>query len=191
MANLSEPQRNSNTWLASLPEPTKLLHPLVIFSIVWLGVVSLYSLHLSLLLRYSTAEAVSIVLRIWIPFAGTVCLYSAVHWLLTITYPKVREQRSFDFTLLRRRLRVAFRVWVLLTIGEIVISGGVPLFWAITHGAKIYTDFGITSLHGLVNSLLLSIGLCHFLLFLVTKDRRELRIPVFVLCWSIIRITEI
>lgn len=190
MANLSGSEQNSNTWLISIPQPTKLLHPLVIFSIVWLGVVSLYSLHLSRLLRYSTTEASSIVFRIWVPFAVTVCLCSVIHWLLTTAYPKVRKQRSFDFTLLRRRLKIWFRIWVLITIGEIIVSGGVPLFWALTHGSKIYTDFGIPSLHGLVNSLLLSIGLCHFLLFLVTKDRRELKIPMFILCWSVIIINR-
>jgi hypothetical protein len=49
-----------------------LLHPLVVFSIVWLGVVLLYSLHLSKLLLYSTQEVAKTVFVIWILFAAVV-----------------------------------------------------------------------------------------------------------------------
>lgn len=55
---------------------------------------------------------------------------------------------------------------------------------------QTYVDFGIPSVHGLVNSLLLSIGLCRFALFLLTRSRRHLFVPVFILIWSILVVTR-
>src|SRR5258708_6056173 len=54
--------------LPPLRKPTVFLHPLFIFSAIWLGVVFLYSLHLSKLLIYPTATVQRDVLFIWAPF---------------------------------------------------------------------------------------------------------------------------
>lgn len=64
--------RQRTDFLPMLRKPPMLLHPLVVFSIVWLGVVLLYSLHLSKLLLYSTQEVAKTVFVIWIPFAAVV-----------------------------------------------------------------------------------------------------------------------
>jgi oligosaccharide repeat unit polymerase len=172
------------------PRPPIILHPLVVFSVVWLGVVFLFSLHLSYILRYPTPYATQAVLKIWLPFAGMISFYWALHSLSRSAYPEKRKPWDLNFTLLRRRLSTCFKVWMVLTVFEVILSGGVPLLWAFTGSSKIYTDFGIPSLHGLVNSFLLSICISHFLLFIVTNDRRELRIPIFVLCWSVVIINR-
>jgi hypothetical protein len=178
------------SWLKSAPKPTALLHPLVIFSAVWLGVVFLYSLRLSLILRYSSFEALSLVLWLWLPLAAAIGIYSFLHWLSMTAYPRLKQPWNLDFTLLRRRLKLCFRFWIGITIVEVVISGGVPIVWALTGNTKTYADFGVPSLHGFVNSLQEAIALCYFVLFLITKERRELKIPAFFLFWTIVIINR-
>jgi oligosaccharide repeat unit polymerase len=166
------------------------LHPLTIFSVVWLGVVFLYSLHLSKLLFYPTQQVVKIVLIIWAPFASVILACTLFRHILVRLYPSFRKLPAVDFTGLERRLTVWFRVWIVISTVEIIVSGGIPLLWLIQHSDKTYVDFGISSVHGLVNSLLLSIGLCRFALFLLTGKRRHLMVPLFILVWSVAVVTR-
>jgi oligosaccharide repeat unit polymerase len=170
--------------------PTLLLHPLILFSIVWLGVVFLYSLHLSSLLEYSTKEAIDATLFIWLPFAGLVAIFYPLRGLVTLAYPAKAEKTVLDIKLLERKLTLWFRIWIIISCLEIVVSGGLPIIWLFTHNPKTYFDFGITSLHGLVNSLLITISLCRFALFLITGKRKNLLIPAFVIFWSVIVISR-
>lgn len=166
------------------------LHPIIIFSAVWLGVVFLYSLHLSKLLLYSTFETGRLVLSIWIPFAAVVLVFIPLRKILVAEYPVARLSEPFKPSRLDRQLTIAFRVWILITIGEIILSGGIPIVWLALGSAKTYRDFGIPSLHGLVNSLLLTISLCRFALFLITSERRHLRVPIFIVFWSVLVVTR-
>jgi oligosaccharide repeat unit polymerase len=173
-----------------LRRPSIFLHPLIIFSGVWLGVVFLYSLHLSKLLLYSTLETSRLVLSIWIPFAAVVLVFVPLRKILVTEYPIARRSEPFRPSRLDRQLTTAFRVWILITIGEILLSGGIPIVWLVLGSTKSYRDFGIPSLHGFVNSLLLTISLCRFALFLVTSERRHLRVPIFIVFWSILVVTR-
>jgi oligosaccharide repeat unit polymerase len=149
----------------------------------------LYSMHMSLLLHYTRLEVASTILGIWLPFAGTVLLYSAIREFMTGRHGR-QTQSNLDYPMLRRRLRIWFRIWVFVTVVEIIVSGGVPLFWALTNSSKAYVDFGIKSLHGFVNSLQTSIAICYFVLFLITKSRRYLKVPIFFLLWAAIIINR-
>jgi oligosaccharide repeat unit polymerase len=172
------------------PHAPIILHPLVIYSVVWIGVVCLYSLHFSYILRYPTSDAIKVVLKIWLPFAATVCIYSLLHIFSNGISTKRRVPWNLDLDVLRRRLRFCFKVWALMSMFEVIVSGGVPLLWALTGSSKSYTDFGIPSLNGLINSLILSISISYFLLFIVTKNRRDVAIPILVLCWSVVIINR-
>jgi oligosaccharide repeat unit polymerase len=160
------------------------------FSAVWLGVVFLYSLHLSKLLLYSTFATGRLVLSIWVPFAAVVLVFVPLRKLLVAEYPVVRLIEPLKPSRLDRQLTIAFRVWILITIGEIILSGGIPIVWLALGSTKTYRDFGIPSLHGLVNSLLLTISLCRFALFLITSERRHLRVPIFIVFWSVLVVTR-
>jgi oligosaccharide repeat unit polymerase len=176
--------------LPSLRKPSLLLHPLTIFSVVWLGVVFLYSMHLSKLLLYPTQQVIKIVLIIWAPFAFVILASTLIRYVLVRAYPSFRKLPAVDFAELDRRLTVWFRIWIVISIIEIIVSGGIPLLWLVQHSDKTYMDFGIASVHGLVNSLLLAIGLCRFTLFLLTGKRRHLIVPLFILVWSIAVVTR-
>jgi oligosaccharide repeat unit polymerase len=166
------------------------LHPALVFSIVWLGVSLLYSLHLSAILQYSATEAFTVAAHLWLPFAIVALGYSFMHHLVELTHPARKRDRDPDLALLERRLKIWFRVWIAISLMEIAVSGGLPLIWLITRSSKTYMDFGITSVHGLVNSLLISIALCRLALFLITGRRRHLLIPAFALVWSVLAVTR-
>jgi len=171
-------------------DKTFLLHPFTVFSIVWLTVVFLYSLHLSKLLRYSTSEVVRVTGYIWLPFVGVIFAYTAFHHFTKLAYRPRPDAVRVNFDLLERRLTTWFRVWVLISVVEVLVSGGIPIVWLVQHSAKTYVDFGITSVHGLVNSLLASLAICRFALYLITGERKHLRVPVFVVVWSVLVVTR-
>ena len=176
-----------------LPKPGRriaLLHPVLILSSVWLTVVALYSLHLSHLLQYSTPEVLNVTCYILLPFITAAILISTLHHVTVLAYPSGQAKVHVDFELLEWRLRTWVRIWMVVTTFEIAISGGIPIIWLLRHSAKTYVDFGIPSLHGLVNSLLVSVAICRFTLYLLTGKRRHLVIPGFVLLWSIIVVTR-
>ena len=187
-----DPNSRTPAHTFAIQKPSILLHPLVAFSIVWLGVVFLYSLHLSKLLLYSTQEVIRIVLVIWVPFAAVTPASEHFQGVSSIFLCGSSHHKlaTPDFEALERKLVVWFRIWMVVSFFEIIASGGVPLLWLIQHSSKTYLDFGISSLHGLVNSLLLSIGLCRFILFFLTGSRRHLLVPTFVLGWSILVVTR-
>jgi oligosaccharide repeat unit polymerase len=167
-----------------------LLHPFMVFSCVWFTVVFLYSLHLSNLLLYSTQEVVVATGYIWIPFLGVIALYTAYHHWMKLAYRPRAQMRVINLGLVERRLTIWFRLWVIVSIGEILISGGIPIIWIMQHNSKTYFDFGIHSLHGLANSLLVSVAVCRFALYLYSGERKHLKIPIFVLVWSLLVITR-
>jgi hypothetical protein len=164
-----------------------LLHPFVIFSSVWLGVALLYSLHLSKMLQYSTREVFT---YIWVPYAVIVALCTLFRCFLNPYYFRKTTRSVVNLALLETKLKTWFEVWVLVSLVEIYVSGGLPIGWLFTGNTKTYVDFGIPSLHGVVNALLTAIALCRFSLFLLTGKKRHLYIPIFALLWSVIAITR-
>lgn len=171
---------NRRTWL---------LHPAIIFSSIWLTVVLLYSLHLSKWLQYSTSQVFTVISYIWLPFIGVFILYAGLHHFTNLAYPS-RRAVLVDLHLLERRLSIWFRLWMLISMVEILVSGGIPLLWLVQGRSKTYMDFGIPSLHGLVNSLLVSVAISRLALFFLTGAKRHLKVPAFVLIWSVLAVTR-
>jgi len=167
-----------------------LLHPLTIATGVWGTLLVFYALHLSDLLRFTTGELLPVTLAIWMPFA-LVAVGSSL-WRPKILRRPYRLVRPGPTRLrsIERRLRICWRVWLCAAVFETLVSGGLPIVWIFTNSSKTYFDYGIPSLHGFVNSLLLSLALCRFLLYLLTGKRRHLRIPVFCMVWWILLVTR-
>jgi oligosaccharide repeat unit polymerase len=174
---------------------TLFLHPLFLFTFVWLGALSLYLLRLSKLLSATNEQATSAIAIILVPYAvvmGGTTLY--LHLA-----PKLRKQRKQllcnsaeidELLILKGRLKRWLFVWIFLSAAEIVMSGGLPLVWLLTGNPKTYADFGIPSLHGLLNSMLLALGLCYTAIFARYGGRRHLLFSVAIVCWAVLVVTR-
>jgi oligosaccharide repeat unit polymerase len=171
------------------------LHPFVLFTSVWIGVLSLYMMRLSKLLIATDEQITYTIGLILIPYVlalGATALYFALT-------PKVRtrgipfmcnEHEAKDLFILKRRLKKWLFVWMLLSIVEVIFSGGVPLFWLLTGSSKSYVNFGIPSLHGLLNSMILSLGLCYTGMFAKYGERRYLLCAAGIIVWSVLLVTR-
>jgi oligosaccharide repeat unit polymerase len=166
------------------------IHPLFIFWAAWLATVALYDMHLSLLLIYPSDLVIHVVAWIVVPYTVTALAYLGLRSWEQPSPLSFRPDSGVRRAKLARWLRIAFVIWALLTVIEIAVSGGVPLLWLIQGSSKTYFDFGIASVHGLLNSLILAIGLMEFALFSLTGKRNHLWMPVFVVIWSLIAVTR-
>jgi oligosaccharide repeat unit polymerase len=125
-----------------------------------------------------------------VPYTLTILLYLGFHSWERPSPLSFRLDFRLQTVKLTKWLRIAFIVWAILTLIEVVVSGGVPLLWLIQGSSKTYFDFGIASVHGLLNSLILAIGLTEFAIFAITGKRKHLWMPAFVLVWSLIAVTR-
>lgn len=179
----------------NMPQKSLILHPISLFSSTWLVVAGLYEMHLSKLLIATNSAVASTISLIISPFI-------VVGLLLTLYFafaPKASIRRNqllngmddpADILVLKKRLNRWLVFWGCATAVEIIVSGGIPFVWLLTGSSKVYTDFGIQSVHGLLNSLLLSIGLCYAGLFARFGDRKNLRCPTGIFIWAILTITR-
>ncbi len=162
----------------------------MIFWSAWLFTIVLYDLHLSQVLVFSSSLVVGVVAWIVIPFTLASLIYLGCCTWAPTNPLAFRLETESQIAQLARRLRIAFTIWAILTTVEIIVSGGVPLLWLIQGSSKTYFDFGIASFHGLLNSLLLTIGLTGFAMYVLTRRRAHLWMPGFVVAWSLIAVTR-
>jgi hypothetical protein len=169
-----------------LPPPKLIVHPLLLAVTVWAGVGVLYSLHYSLILIYGNHELLYTLSLILLPYV-TVSLIVFVGKVFfgraRKATPGYSESRMARF---EGRLTAAFRIWAALAVLETIVTGGLPLFWIFLASSKGYADYGIPSIHGFVNSILLATATASFALYLQTYDRRHLGYSLFAIGWSIL-----
>lgn len=167
-----------------------LLSPLTIASGLWGMLMLLNALHLSKLLRFSFSDLAPIALAIWLPFVLVAAGFAL--WRPRILRRRYRLEAppATQLVIIEKRLRYLWGVWLLAALVETVASGGLPLVWLFTNPSKTYFDYGLPSLHGLINSLLLALTLCRFALYLLTGNKRHLGIPLFSLVWWIVLISR-
>ena len=167
-----------------------LFHPLTLFVGVWGLIVFLYSLHLSGQLVFSTERVLKLTLWIVVPYFVSVIAFQTFCALAPRQLVTRRGLRPDNPDDLGRQLTRWFVLWIVCTIVEIVLSGGVPIVWLLQGSSKTYFDFGIPSVHGLLNSLLLAIGVCQFGLFALDGKKRHLWIPGWIVLWSVVAVTR-
>ncbi len=177
-------QLDSEQSTSSLPPRPWFLNPAVMFYASWLGVWFLYSLGLSNILIFPFDS----VMRLEIPLLGS---FLPV-FLLTFFLPKrlyvspVILPPDQVRPVLEMRMRFWFRVWVVLTLIEIAYSGGIPILWTIFHSSKTYFDFGIPTLHGFLNGLIIAITVTRFAIGVTVNEPRNLMAAVYLGIWSLL-----
>jgi oligosaccharide repeat unit polymerase len=167
-----------------------LFHPLALFVGVWGLIIFLYSLHLSGLLVFSTTRVLMLALWIVVPYVASVIAFQIFCAFAPKRLVARRDQQPIALDNLDRRLVHWFVFWLVCTLVEIKVSGGVPILWLLQGSSKTYMDFGIPSVHGFLNSLLLAIGIGQFGLFALAGKKRHLLIPAWIVLWSVIAVTR-
>ncbi|CAN5398749.1 hypothetical protein BH10ACI4_BH10ACI4_12290 [soil metagenome] len=165
-------------------------HPVILFAGVWIGVALLYSLHLSNLLFYNSTDILAVITYLITPFLFVTIIYLSFFYFSRFAFGQTDALQASNFELLRSRLRGWFIFWIVMSCIEIVVSGGIPILWLVQGNPKTYMDFGIPTVHGFMNSLLLSIALINAALYGVLKQKKYLLIPAFVIFWSVLAVTR-
>lgn len=167
-----------------------MLHPLTIVTGLWGLMLGLYALHLSDLLLFPILELVPITLAIWMPFAIVTLGYALWRPRILRQGYQLNVPSRTQLAVIEKRLRLLFRFWIGAAIFETIASGGVPFVWLFTNRAKTYVDYGVPSLHGLVNSLLLALAVSRVSLYLLSGERRHLKLPLFSVFWWVALVTR-
>lgn len=166
---------------------TGLANPALVFTVLWGVVLGLTHLRLTSQLTDLNPSTLLLVganvASIWIIFI--------VALLLMRSPVSVWEARAggLDLPMLRRMVSGLLKFWVVGTLIEIIVSGGVPLLWMITgHATKDYRDFGIPTVHGLLMAVYLFSLTALLLLYLIEGTRKDLMTALALLAWSVILI---
>lgn len=122
-----------------------LINPIFLFSMPWLVASMLYLIFPIPLI--STSYDFLLVALIFIGFM--------VGYAFTSFFKKKRIDCSSKTP--TSVIYFFFMLWLLATSAEIYYAGGLPLIWLYQNSDKTYFDFGIPSLHGLLNSLSLTL----------------------------------
>lgn len=132
---------------------------------------------------------------ILVPFVVAGLLFT----LYSTFAPKIRNHSHYllenpdddaELAVLIKRLNKWLLFWGLMSFVEIIASGGLPLFWLVSGSSKTYFDFGIKSIHGLLNSLLLATGLCYTGLYAKFGKRKYLFGFAGILVWAVLAVTR-
>lgn len=160
------------------------LHPLLIIVATWAFVILLYHLRLSYLVTIDLKEGYTFFFILLIIFFATA--------LLTKILPKKKTSKRHYLKddNLSQIIKYYCLLWGCGSVVEIIYSGGVPLIWSMTGSEKTYFDFGIPSIHGFMNSLISTITLVAFYLYLITKRHYYIYLSLIVFIWSIIVISR-
>lgn len=165
-------------------------NPVVVFVAAWIMTLALYILQYSNLLLYDRAEVLVVVLAILLPFAAGAFLASGMR-----LRPRHNPDTYFvlDEDNLARIIKLLKRIatfWGAVSLVEIAYSGGFPLIWSITGSYKTYFDFGIPTIHGLMNATLLSIVTISTFVGMATRRVKFYFPLVFLVFWGVIVISR-
>lgn len=160
-----------------------LANPLLIYSFLWLTILSLAEARLTTNLLPLSASVLGLVLINILSFVG---IYSFLKLLYKNKKVKIAFLLSQTELLYSYSIKL-LRIWSIGTLLEIIYSRGVPLQWALMGQTdKNYTDFGIPSFHGVMNALFLFSITSMFLHYLVSHKKQPLKLMLVLLIWPVV-----
>mgnify|MGYP001307959171 CR=1 FL=1 len=87
---------------------------------------------------------------------------------------------------IEKKTQVLTKFFIIGTLINIAFSRGVPLLWLLTGDGRTYTDFGVPSFSGFLNSVYYTTIVANFYLYLKTKQKRYLKILAIYLIYPIL-----
>ena len=171
---------------------TIIIHPIVLFLGIWTIVSFLYLLKLSSIFLYDFNEVIYIVgFGMMVPFFLTWIIY----WLVQKSFSRPichsnNMNEKYEINEIKIKIRQLLYLWIFGTIVEIYVSGGLPIFWLYSGSEKNYMDFGISSIHGFLNSLISSIAISSLWLFLKAGEKKYLLLGFLAIIWAIFAVAR-
>ncbi|MDB5121057.1 MAG: hypothetical protein JWN56_2275 [Sphingobacteriales bacterium] len=162
----------------------KLHNPVTLFISTWLFVLLLYSMQYSFILTVLTASTVA--------YVALSCLSFGLSYLFVnvLINKKNVITTYFISDRVHKTLKLVFWLWLFLTCIEIAYFRSLPLLSLMGIGSGAYTEWGIPSLHGLLNAMIITIANYCIYLYLTRKDRKYLFLFLLCLCWPIMLVTR-
>lgn len=166
----------------------KIKNPIAVFVAIWIFVLFIYSKRYSFVLTKLTNETII--------YVSLVCLFFIVSYYsvrVLFLNKKFRVQNNFQECInIPHRIIKIFKIWFLFTLIEILYFRGLPLLSIIGLGGNsdAYTEWGIPSLHGFLNAMIITLSNYVFYFYLKTKDKKYLILFVLCVLWPIILITR-
>ncbi len=162
--------------------PSALANPAIIFCTVW-------SITLFLLSLQMTKQIVPMELSGLLMIIGN-GIFALV--ISVIAQKKIKQKDKVDHELeiiiLKKYTNYLLIIWLIGTTIEIIASGGLPFFWAIAGQGfdRDYTDFGIPSVHGVMNAFYLQLISAYFLILMFRREKWTGYLFILLLFWPIL-----
>lgn len=166
----------------------KLRNPILIFVCIWLFVLFIYSKRYSLVLTPLYNSTIIYILL--------TCLSFVLSYYVAILFFKGGrnlENSTFSQNInTQARLNKVLAIWGALTLLEITYFKGLPLLAILGLGGDsgAYTEWGIPSLHGFLNAMIILLSNYFFYFFIKTKNKKYIYYFLLCICWPLILITR-
>ena len=157
----------------------KKINPITIYNAIWLLVVLLYQIRLSGFQPEIDDQTYGLLVLKSFTFTISFLIFYLFKFKFHLPHRKNKPHkisgvRSFFTTLdYRKVLTPIFLGWCVVEIFETIYSGGLPIIWKLTGDPRTYFDYGVSTLHGLMNAVGLVVITLSFLAFLKEKDRKQ------------------
>lgn len=124
-----------------------------IFNIMWLITLFLYQFDLSYI-QHDLSNMTLLIFFICIVIYNITAIFSGMWKKKDKNYvPKKILNISVE-----KRIKFSKKIVIIIFVLEMIYSGGLPLLWKFMNSSKIYFDYGIPSLHGAFNGLVICLG---------------------------------
>lgn len=146
----------------------KIYSPVIVFNTIFFVTLGLYLFRFSYLQQILSEKTKLLFLVHIMAFNITSYLCSFIKFK-TIKLPKLNLKLKKKKIPFEKKLAIARGIVILIFLIEVLYSGGFPLLWKITNSTKTYFDYGIPSVHGAFNGLVICLGA--YTLFKKRKDK--------------------
>lgn len=152
-------------------ESRHIVNPLSCFALIWGGILLLYQLRLSKWQEPIAPET-------YLVFIAVLISFGALYFVGLALADKIMVSNALEKTkwatveINPNVIKLLFSIWAVIEVVETIYSGGLPLIWHLSGDVRTYFDYGIPSLHGLMNSLgLVIMALCAYQLITHREHR--------------------
>lgn len=165
----------------------KIKNPVFFFFILWLFVLYLYSLNYSHVLIALKKETIIYVILSCLSF-----FMSFITIRLLFLNKKILLNKYYSSNIsINDNLFIIFRIWLFFSLIEIFYFKGLPLLGLFGFGGReSYTEWGIPSLHGFLNAIVITLSNYLFYYYITTKNKKYLILFSLCLLWSVLLVTR-